>query len=286
MRFLVTGGAGFIGSHLSETLLNEGHDVVCLDNFNDYYDPRIKRHNLAGLLPQASFRLVEGDILDEPLVHSLFEQGRFDVVVHLAARAGVRPSLEQPMLYQRVNIEGTMRLLEAAVRFGVDRFVMASSSSVYGNNEKAPFSESDNVDHPISPYAATKKACELVGYTYHHLHQLPVTCLRFFTVYGPRQRPDMAIHKFTRLIDEGREITAFGDGSSRRDYTYIDDVIQGIRQSIDHCKGYHVYNLGGVPDNHAVGAHRTHRRGAWQEGQDPLDGEPARRREPDLCRHQ
>jgi len=244
MRFLVTGGAGFIGSHLCERLIKEGHDVVCLDSFNTYYDPTIKRQNISGLKSQPRFRLVEGEILDGPSVHSLFESSRFDVVVHLAARAGVRPSIEDPMLYQRVNIEGTMHLLEAAVKTGVGRFVMASSSSVYGNNEKVPFSEADPVDHPISPYAATKKACELIGYTYHHLHGLPVSCLRFFTVYGPRQRPDMAIHKFAKLIAEGKPIPVFGDGSSRRDYTYIDDIIQGIRQTIDHCKGYHVYNLG------------------------------------------
>lgn len=244
MRFLVTGGAGFIGSHLCERLIEEGHDVVCLDNFNTYYDPKIKRHNISGLSHQARFRLVEGDILDGPSMHALFDSSRFDTVVHLAARAGVRPSIDDPMLYQRVNIEGTMHLLEAAVKTNVSRFVMASSSSVYGNNEKVPFSEADPVDHPISPYAATKKACELLGYTYHKLHGLPVSCLRFFTVYGPRQRPDMAIHKFTKLIAEGKPIPVFGDGSSRRDYTYIDDIIQGLRQAIDHCQDYQVYNLG------------------------------------------
>ncbi len=244
MRYLVTGGAGFIGSHLCERLIEEGHDVVCLDNFNDYYDPKVKRQNIAGLKDHVRFRLVEGDILDEPSVHSLFESCLFDVVIHLAARAGVRPSIEQPMLYQKVNIEGTMQLLEAAVNNGVGRFVMASSSSIYGNNEKVPFSEDDSVDHPISPYAATKKACELIGYTYHKLYDLPVSCLRFFTVYGPRQRPDMAIHKFTRLITDGKTIPVFGDGSSRRDYTYIDDIIQGICQTIERCKSYHIYNLG------------------------------------------
>ena len=244
MRFLVTGGAGFIGSHLCEKLIGDGHYVVCYDNFNDYYDPGIKRQNIEKINGHKRYYLVEADILDTDSVEAVCEKHRFDTVVHLAARAGVRPSLQQPLLYEKVNIEGTMNLLNAAVRHGVSRFVMASSSSVYGNNRKVPFAESDSVDHPISPYAATKKACELIGYTYHHLYNLPVTCLRFFTVYGPRQRPDMAICKFTRAIAEGMPITVYGDGCSRRDYTFITDIIGGIMKSIDGCKQYHVYNLG------------------------------------------
>ena len=244
MRFLVTGGAGFIGSHLSERLIQDGFEVVNLDNFNDYYDPQIKRGNIHHLLGHPSYRHVEGEILDPDLIEGIFSEHGFDAVVHLAARAGVRPSIRQPMLYQQVNIEGTMRLLEAAVRHDVPKFVMASSSSVYGNNVKVPFSEDDPVDHPVSPYAATKKACELIGYTYHHLYGIAVTALRFFTVYGPRQRPDMAIHQFTRRIHNGEAISAFGDGTSRRDYTYITDIIDGIVAAIENCRGYHVYNLG------------------------------------------
>ncbi len=241
---LVTGGAGFIGSHLCERLVREGHQVVALDNFNDYYDPAIKRNNLAWLSEQANFALIEGDILDLETLRGLFEKNRFETVVHLAARAGVRPSIQQPLLYEKVNVEGTMNLLELAREFGTARFVFGSSSSVYGKNERVPFSESDPVDHPISPYAATKKAGEIICYTYHHLYGLPVTCLRFFTVYGPRQRPDMAIHKFTRLLAQGRPVPMFGDGRSRRDYTYIADIVDGIVKAMDRCRGYHIYNLG------------------------------------------
>ena len=244
MRFLVTGGAGFIGSHLCESLIQEGHHVTCLDNFNNYYAPTIKRLNIHSLLSHPGFRLIEGDILQWDFLEQVLEEGDFNVVVHLAARAGVRPSIQQPRLYQQVNIEGTTNLLDICSRLGNLKFIMASSSSVYGKNKKVPFSEEDSVDFPISPYAATKKACELLGYTYSSLHSLPVTCLRFFTVYGPRQRPDMAIHKFTRCIIRGREITVFGDGSSRRDYTYITDIIDGILKAIRHCQGYHIYNLG------------------------------------------
>ena len=244
MRFLITGGAGFIGSHLCERLIDKGHDIICLDNFNSYYNPQIKRNNILSLLTHSRFRLVEGDILRWRLLEGIFNKDSIDCVIHLAARAGVRPSLKHPRLYQKVNVEGTTNLLEFSVRYGIRKFIMASSSSVYGNNKKVPFSEDDNVDHPISPYAATKKACELIGYTYHSLHALPVTCLRFFTVYGPRQRPDMAIHKFTQRIVEGKEIPVFGDGTSRRDYTYITDILNGIEKSINHCKAYHIYNLG------------------------------------------
>ena len=244
MRFFVTGGAGFIGSHLCERLVRQGHSVVCLDNFNHYYDPRIKRKNVESLLSHERYSLIEGDILKPRLLERVFADGAFDCVVHLAARAGVRPSIQRPRLYQKVNVEGTVNLLEYSVRSGVSKFILASSSSVYGNNKKVPFSEEDPVDFPISPYAATKKACEVLGYAYHALHGMPATCLRFFTVYGPRQRPDMAIHKFTRLIDADREIPMYGDGSSRRDYTYITDILDGIEKSIEFCDGYHIYNLG------------------------------------------
>ncbi len=244
MRILVTGAAGFIGSHFCEYLLERGHEVVALDNFNDYYDPAIKRRNVEGFLGRADATLVEGDILDRPLMERLFDEHRFEAMVHLAARAGVRPSLRQPKLYERVNVQGTLELLDLAQQHRLQKIIIASSSSVYGNNEKVPFSETDNVDHPISPYAATKKACELMAYTYHHLYDLNITCLRFFTVYGPRQRPDMAIHKFTSLIARGEPVPMYGDGSSRRDYTYITDILDGMYRSLERCEGYHIYNLG------------------------------------------
>jgi len=244
MRLLVTGGAGFIGSHLCENLVQDQHRTICLDNLNDYYNPLIKRNNIRGLLHNPRFRLIEADILDEFKLDTLFSEEPFDAVVHLAARAGVRPSIQDPKLYQRVNIEGSLNVLEACVRHHVPKIILASSSSVYGSNAKVPFSEEDPVDHPVSPYAATKKACELIAYTYHHLHGIAATCLRFFTVYGPRQRPDMAVHRFTRCIMEGRPISVYGDGSSRRDYTYITDIIQGLLKSIESCRGYHLYNLG------------------------------------------
>ncbi len=244
MKYLLTGGAGFIGSHFCEYLINEGHKVVVLDNFNDYYSPQIKRQNIAGFQDHPQVEIVEGDILDGSLLDRLFDRHSFAVIVHLAARAGVRPSLSQPMLYQQVNIQGTMELLERAKSAKTAKFVMASSSSVYGNNKKVPFSEDDPVDHPISPYAASKKACELIGYTYHHLYKMNITCLRFFTVYGPRQRPDMAIHKFTNLIAKAEPVPVYGDGTTRRDYTFISDIIDGIAKSVQHCSGYHIYNLG------------------------------------------
>jgi len=244
MKFLVTGGAGFIGSHLCENLLNDTNSIVCLDNFDSYYDPNIKYRNIKKIKNHLNFNLVEGDILDWELLRQLFKDNRFDIIVHLAARAGVRPSIQNPRLYQKVNIEGTINLLELSCQHKVNKFIFASSSSVYGNNKKVPFSENDSVDHPISPYAATKKAGELITHTFYSLYDLPVTCLRFFTVYGPRQRPDMAIHKFTRLINEGKEIPVFGNGKSRRDYTYIDDIIAGVLLSIKKCKGYNIFNLG------------------------------------------
>lgn len=244
MRALVTGGAGFIGSFLCEALLERGWQVTALDNFDTFYDPAVKRRNLARCLEQRGFRLVEGDICREDDVARALGGDKFDIIIHLAARAGVRPSIEKPLLYQHVNVTGTSVLLEAARRHKIERFVFASSSSVYGNNRKIPFAESDAVDHPISPYAATKKACELICHTYHHLFGIAVTCLRFFTVYGPRQRPDLAIHKFCRLIEAGEAIPIFGDGSSRRDYTYIDDIIEGVLKAVDRCSGYNLYNLG------------------------------------------
>ena len=244
-NILVTGGAGFIGSHLCERLADGGDRVIGLDNFDPFYDPRIKRANIAALTGRDNFRLVEGDIRDLDLLERLFGgDGAPDVVVHLAAKAGVRPSIEDPLAYQDVNVTGTANLLEMCRRHKVGKFVYASSSSVYGNNHKVPFAEDDPVDHPISPYAATKKAGELLCHTYHHLFGLPVFCLRFFTVYGPRQRPEMAIHKFARLIREGQSLPVFGDGGSERDYTYIDDIIDGVVRSIDHCRGYRIYNLG------------------------------------------
>jgi UDP-glucuronate 4-epimerase len=244
MKILVTGAAGFIGSHLCERLLTDGAEVVGLDNFDEFYSPTIKRSNIAECLEHKSFSLIEGDIRDAECVAGVLSRNNINMIVHLAARAGVRPSIEQPLLYQDVNINGTMVLLEAAKKYGIRKFVFASSSSVYGNNKKVPFAETDNVDFPISPYAATKKAGELICHTYHHLYDMDVMCLRFFTVYGPRQRPDLAIHKFARLIEAGEPIPVFGDGSMRRDFTYIDDIIQGVMGAIEHCEGYEIYNLG------------------------------------------
>lgn len=244
MYYFVTGGAGFIGSHLIERLLAENHHVWCLDNFNDYYSPEMKWKNLEVAQSHDNFKLIQGDILDERLLTNIFQSQPFDGIVHLAARAGVRPSVQQPKLYEEVNVRGTLNLLEIARIFQVKKFVMASSSSVYGNNSKVPFSEDDPVDQPISPYAATKKAAELIGFTYWNLFNISVTCLRFFTVYGPRQRPDMAIHKFTRLIANDEEIPIYGDGSAQRDFTFISDIIEGVVRSIERCQGYHIYNLG------------------------------------------
>lgn len=244
MKILLTGGAGFIGSHLAEALLKRGDQIDCLDNFNDYYNPAIKRENIKNSLKYSSYQLIEGDILDLELLSRLFNKNNYDAVVHLAARAGVRPSLKEPFLYQEVNIRGTMNLLEMTRIHQIQKFIFASTSSVYGKNKKVPFSEADAVDQPVSPYAATKRAAEIIAYTYYHLYQIAITCLRFFTVYGPRQRPDMAIHKFTELIYSGKSIQMFGDGQSERDYTYVDDIIHGVIQAIDRTGGYKIYNLG------------------------------------------
>ncbi|MEX0928251.1 MAG: SDR family NAD(P)-dependent oxidoreductase [Balneolales bacterium] len=241
---LVTGGAGFIGSHLCEKLIQQGHKVVCIDNFDDFYDRSIKERNLENLNGQAHFTLAEGDIRDADLLEQLFSAYQFDLVVHLAAKAGVRPSIMDPLQYQDVNIRGTQHILDSVKKHGVAKLLFASSSSVYGGNEKVPFAEPDEVNRPISPYAATKRAGELMCYTYHHLYNINVACLRFFTVYGPRQRPEMAIHKFTRLIHNGLELPAFGDGTSRRDYTYVDDIIQGITSIAGSDFTYDIINLG------------------------------------------
>ncbi len=244
MNVLVTGAAGFIGSHLCERLLLEDCTITGLDNFDDFYDPRIKRQNIAACLKDSRFELVEGDIRDAACVEGVLDCCNIEVVVHMAAKAGVRPSIENPVAYADVNIGGTAVMLEAAKKYGVKKFIFGSSSSVYGNNKKVPFSETDCVDFPISPYAATKKAGELLCHTYSHLYGMDVTCLRLFTVYGPRQRPDLAIHKFARLIEAGKSIPVFGDGSMQRDFTYIDDIIDGVTAAIARCKGYEIFNLG------------------------------------------
>jgi UDP-glucuronate 4-epimerase len=244
---LVTGGAGFIGSHLSQRLLREGYTLVCLDNFDPFYDPAIKRRNLEEIRATATdgaFQLVEGDIRDAGLLEDLFKSSSFDLVIHLAARAGVRPSLEQPLLYEKVNVTGTLNLLEACREFGVMNMIFGSSSSVYGKNLKIPFAEDDRLEAMISPYAVTKRIGELFCSVYHHLYGMNIFCLRFFTVYGPRQRPEMAIHKFARLILEGERIPLYGDGTSRRDYTYIDDIIEGVMGAVRNLEGYNIFNLG------------------------------------------
>jgi len=247
---LVTGGAGFIGSHLSRRLLGQGGRVTVLDDFNDFYDPQRKRQNVAALRAEPAFRgrlrLVEGDIRDAALVDRLFAAADFDAVVHLAARAGVRPSLLEPILYEEVNCIGTLRLLEAARRHGPRLFLFGSSSSVYGINTKVPFAEDDEVDKPISPYATTKRTGELLCYNYHHLYGLQVACLRFFTVYGPAQRPEMAIHKFTDLLARGKAVPMYGDGSSRRDYTYVDDIVDGLVATLAMAPAFEIVNLGGA----------------------------------------
>ncbi|OGP71887.1 MAG: epimerase [Deltaproteobacteria bacterium RBG_16_50_11] len=245
-NILVTGGAGFIGSHLSERLLRDGEGVLCLDNFDNYYDPDIKMGNVERIKRQFPdrFEVIPGDIRNPEQLRDLFGKKKIDVIVHLAARAGVRPSIEQPLLYQDVNIRGTLALLESCKEPGIKDFVFASSSSVYGENQRVPFSEQDLDIQPISPYGATKRAGELLSYSYHHLYEMNTACLRIFTAYGPRQRPDMAIHKFTRMIDQGEKVPIFGDGSSRRDYTYIDDLIEGILGVLHHHRGFEIYNLG------------------------------------------
>jgi len=247
-KYLVTGGAGFIGSHLCDYLLNEGHRVVVVDNFNDYYDVKIKERNIEENLKNSKYKLYRGDIRDFDFLKKIFEEENVEMVINLAAMAGVRPSLENPLLYEEVNVKGLMNLLELCKTHGINKFIQASSSSVYGNNKDAPFKETAVVDYAISPYAATKKSGEVMGHVYHHLYSIDMIQLRFFTVYGPRQRPDLAIHKFTRMITAGEAIPFYGDGTTQRDYTYIDDIIDGVVKSIKYLennkKVYEIFNLG------------------------------------------
>ncbi|MDX6402568.1 MAG: UDP-glucuronate 4-epimerase [Blastocatellia bacterium] len=245
-NILITGGAGFIGSHLVDRLLAEGGwRITVIDDFNDFYDPAIKRENVRARLANPDYKLIEADIRSHADIEQAFAETAFDCLVHLAARAGVRPSLKEPRLYVETNINGTLNLLESARAHGVKQFVVGSSSSVYGLNAKVPFSEDDPIFNPISPYAATKAAGELLCHSYAHLYDLRIVCLRFFTVYGARQRPDLAIHKFAKLISAGKPIPVFGDGTTRRDYTYIDDIIAGVRAAMDYDQSkYEIINLG------------------------------------------
>ncbi|REC75380.1 epimerase [Chryseobacterium elymi] len=270
MIYLVTGGSGFIGSHLIERLLKNGHSVINVDNFDDFYNYQTKIKNtlesidkisdfefsdketdirrLTAISKSDRYQMYYQDIRDKKGLETILRNHKIDLVIHLAALAGVRPSIERPLEYEEVNVRGTMNLWELCKEFNINKFICASSSSVYGNNEKTPFSETDNVDHPISPYAATKKSGEILGHVYHNLYHIDMVQLRFFTVYGPRQRPDLAIHKFTKLISEGQEIPFYGDGNTARDYTYIDDIIDGITKSIlyleTHSGVYEIINLG------------------------------------------
>lgn len=246
MHYLITGGAGFIGSSLADKLLREGHEISIIDNFNDYYSPSIKETNIQHNLTNPLYHLFRNDIEDISALEHIFASSPIDVVIHLAGRAGVRPSLEQPVEYVKSNILGTVNLLEMMKKYHVNKMVFASSSSVYGNCSEAIFSEDLKVTEPISPYAATKSACEQLCYTWHHLYNLNIICLRFFTVYGPRQRPDLAINKFARLIEAGQPIPMYGDGSTKRDYTFIDDILQGICAAINYNQtSYEIINLGG-----------------------------------------
>jgi UDP-glucuronate 4-epimerase len=245
VNFLVTGGAGFIGCHVCQELLNRGHSVWAFDDLNEFYDPNLKRANLRELQTLGKpFEFIFGDLTDDEAIAEVFASAQFDQIIHLAARAGVRPSLAEPALYQRVNVEGTVNILEAARRRGIKKITIASSSSVYGVNSKVPFAETDPIFTAISPYAASKLACEALGHVYHHVYGIDVAMLRFFTVYGPRQRPDLAIRKFARLIDAGKRIPVFGDGSTARDYTYITDIVQGVMACTERQFGYEIFNLG------------------------------------------
>ena len=244
MNFLITGVAGFIGSHLGEKLISEGHTVTGIDNFDPFYPREFKIENLRLLNNSGTFTFIEADIRNMSSLGNVFIENKIDIVIHLAAKAGVRPSIESIAEYYDVNVNGTISLLESMRKYEVTKMLFASSSSVYGNNDKVPFAETDSVDNPISPYASTKKSGELLCHVYSHLYGFDITCLRFFTVYGPRQRPDLAIHKFTRLIDEGKPIPFYGDGSTARDYTYIEDIVKGIVCAVDKLKGFNIYNLG------------------------------------------
>ena len=243
-KILVTGGAGFIGSHLAESLLEKGYSVVVIDNFNNYYNPKQKENNIQKALTNPNYKLVKGDILNKELIQELFQQEKFNAVVHLAAMAGIRNSIENPELYQKVNVEGTLNLLIAATKNNVKKFIFGSSSSIYGTNTKIPFEETDKADDQICPYASSKKAGESFCRAYHHLYGIQVACLRFFTVYGPRGRPDMAPFLFTDKVINNKEITIFGDGSSSRDYTYVKDIVQGIIKSIEIELTFEIFNIG------------------------------------------
>ena len=241
---LVTGHAGFIGSHLTEKLLDDDYQVIGVDNFNDYYDPQQKERNVASFSKNPNFKQYRLDILDYQDLKQVFIDQKIDLIVHLAARAGVRPSIANPLLYEEVNVKGTLHLLELAKEFTIKQFIFGSSSSVYGDRSRAPFSESEVTNKPISPYAATKKSAELLCHCYSHLHHLNTTILRFFTVYGPKGRPDMAPYSFTQALLKGQSITRFGDGSSSRDYTYVDDIVAGILAAINRPFKFEIFNLG------------------------------------------
>ncbi|MCP3682789.1 MAG: SDR family NAD(P)-dependent oxidoreductase [bacterium] len=243
MNVVVTGGAGFIGSTVCEALLARGDSVICIDNFNDYYNPEAKEEHIKEMQKNPDFKLYRTDICDSAAMEKLFSENKIDKIIHLAARAGVRASLENPLLYEEVNLKGTLIILELARKNSIKNIIFGSSSSIYGNNEKVPFSEEDRVDNPISPYAATKRAAELMCFAYHNLYKMNITCLRFFTVYGPRGRPDMAIHKFTRFIEEEKDIELYGSGTSR-DYTFISDIVAGILAALDKELEFEIINLG------------------------------------------
>jgi len=249
LRVLVTGGAGFIGSHVSERLASRGDELVILDSFDRFYDPAIKRRNISELVDSGRARLVEGDVADAPFLDDAFGSESFDAIVHLAARPGVRPSIERPLEYARTNVEGTVALLELARKTKTRTFILGSSSSVYGDSTPAPFLETAPADEPISPYAGTKRAAELLSRSHAHLHGLTVACLRLFTVYGPRQRPDLAVHKFARLMTQGKPIPFYGDGSTERDYTYVTDIVHGVEGAVDWAAksslgSFEIFNLG------------------------------------------
>jgi len=244
MRTLITGGAGFIAFHLASRLMDENHEISLLDNFNSFYDPQLKRRNVADLQAHGRVSVFETDILDSAGLRQVFEASKPEAIVHLAAWAGVRPSLENPEIYASVNVTGTVNMLQLAREFGVQSFIFGSSSSVYGGSDQVPFREDNPVDQPVSPYAATKRAGELLCHTFAVNYRMHITCLRFFTVYGPRQRPEMAIHKFARLIQDGKEIPIYGDGSSRRDYTYVDDIIRGVVAALRVNPRFEILNLG------------------------------------------
>jgi len=243
MNILVTGGSGFIGSHVCDALLGKDYNVICVDDFNDYYDPKIKENNIKSAVKNKNFKLYKKDIRNFDGLKKIFKENKINKIIHLAARAGVRASLKDPLLYEEVNVKGTLNLLELAKEFKIKDFIFGSSSSVYGIQKKIPFSEEDNT-RPISPYAVTKKKAEELCKKYNDMHGLNIICLRFFTVYGPRNRPDMAMYKFTKLISEDKEIEMFGDGTSKRDYTYVTDIVSGVLNALDKNLGFEIINLG------------------------------------------